>query len=184
MLTDILNCRIISHDFSIKTVTGIIGRDLTRSFFASGSITNFTTIEIGTRIGAIWFLPALFFASLILQLLLQKTEDDRILGISTAFIALVGHISGRFLWLPFSIQPGMFAVFFLWIGYEIRKYSLLEKLKWYHYVLAQICLILGIRFGYCYVSFTTAGAPDIILSTVIGLAGCLMIYLLSVINTK
>ena len=59
MLTDIVNCY-KWHDGTVETVTRVISTDLTRSFFASGSITYFGSIDIGTRIGAIWFLPAMF----------------------------------------------------------------------------------------------------------------------------
>ena len=117
LVMDIWNSFFINHDCTIATVTYIIGKDILRSFFASGAITTFGTIDIGTRIGAIWFLPALFFAILIFQGLLQMTQDSRKLGIVTFFLAVMGYISARFIWLPFSIQSGMLASFFLWIGY-------------------------------------------------------------------
>ena len=184
IVADVINSRILYHDISIDTISYIIGKDLVGSFFASGASKNFGEIDLGTRIGAIWFLPALFFSILIFQCLLQKTEDDRILGICTAAISLLGHISGRFLWFPFSVQSGMFASFFLWIGYEIKKKDLLLKIRWYHYVTAQICLLCGIHFGYCNVRFVYADISDLLLSIPVGLSGCMLIYLISVLDKK
>ena len=115
-IMDVLNCWILNHDISIASVSKVVGNDLISSFFASGSVKTFGAIDIGTRIGAIWFLPALFFATLIFQYLLSKTEDDKMLGLLTGIIAISGFISAKFLWLPFSIQSAMLASFFLWIG--------------------------------------------------------------------
>lgn len=184
LITDVINCLVLFHDASIQTVTKTIGNDLVRSFFASGAVTSFGPVEFGTRIGAVWFLPALFFAIICFQFLLQKTQNASILGISTAAIALAGIISGRFLWFPFSLQSGMMASFFLWIGYEIKRRNVLTRIKWYHYVTAQIILLFGIHFGYCSIGFVSAQINDMLISIPVGLAGCLLIYLLSTINRK
>ena len=53
ILTDVFNSYYLNRDGSIETITGILGRDLLRSFFASGSYKTFGTINLGTRIGAI-----------------------------------------------------------------------------------------------------------------------------------
>ena len=182
IIADVFNSWYLNQDASIMTVTYLMGRDLVRSFFASGSIQTFGSIDLGTRIGAIWFLPAMFFAILIFQYLLNKISDSKILGISCALVALSGYISARFIWFPFSIQSGMLAVFFVWIGYEIKRKNLLSKIVWQHYVAAQIILLLGIFYGYCNISFVSAYMNDILLSIPIGLAGCLLIYLLSMID--
>lgn len=184
MVTDLFNSYVLNHGASILTITNLIGKDLIRSFFASGAITSFGRVEIGTRIGAIWFLPALFFAQLIVQFLLNWTKDDRTLGFCTAGIGLSAYLTARFLWLPFSIQSGMLASFFLWIGYEIRKHGVLSKLRWYHYLAAQICLLLGIAFGYCNIGFVSANLNDLFFSVPVGLSGCLLIYLISKGNKK
>lgn len=182
LIADIWNSFFLKHDASVQTITGIIGRDLLRSFFASGGITTFGELNLGTRIGAIWFLPALFFALVIVQFVLNQISDDKIAGICCALIALGGVISARFIWLPFSIQSGMLASFFVWIGYMLKKNSALNRLKWYHYVAAQIILLFGIHFNFCGIGFVSASVNDLILSIPVGIAGCLLIYLLSKIN--
>ncbi|MEX2785450.1 acyltransferase family protein [Streptococcus sp. H49] len=182
MLTDIFNSYLIYHESSTASITRLISRDLVRSFFASGTYTIFGTIELGSKIGAIWFLPAMFFAGLLLQAVLNYFgENDAYAGTALALIALTGHISAQFLWLPFSIQSGMTAAFFMWIGFAIRKHDLLSKVRWSHYLFAQIILLLGIFLGYCNVNFVTADISDVIVSVLVGLSGCLLVYGISVI---
>lgn len=173
------------NDFSIMNTTKITGKDLLRSFFASGTFQTFGTIDLGTRIGAIWFLPAMFFSNLIFQLILGfSNDDDARMGFISVIAAMVGFLTARFLWLPFSIQSAAFAVPFLWMGYEIRKYNILAKLRWYHYLAAQIILLYGINAGYCRIRFVGALSSDLLLSVPVGLSGCLLIYLLSIADKK
>ncbi len=176
---DILNKFVLEKDFSVQTVTSIIYQDLLRSFFASGTITNFGSISIGSRIGAIWFLPALFFSILIFELLLNLIGDIHKTGFISVGLALLGMITARFIWFPFSIQSSMLAVFFIWLGYVIRKQKYLEKLKWYHYVFAQCFFLFGIYRGVCSISFAQSYMADILLSVPTSLAGCLLIYLIT-----
>lgn len=180
LITDIVNSY-ISKNNSIDIITNIIVKDLTRSFFASGAITTFGSIEVGTRIGAIWFLPAMFFAVIIFQIILNHFEDkDDISGAVSAFISIVGYVSARFIWLPFSIQAGMMSVFFIWIGYVIKKKQILSSLKTHNYLVALTVLLIGIRYGYCNVGFVVAYINDWIISTIVGLSGCLLIYWCSI----
>lgn len=180
-LTDVFNSWFLKHDPTIKTITKIIGTDIARSFFASGSITSFGSIEFGTRIGAIWFLPSLFLALILFQLLLKATENDNLLGFLSVAAAVIGYLSARFIWLPFSIQSGLFALPFLWLGYVIKKHSVLLKLNARHFILAQIVFLYGVFRGCCYIGFVTAYANDTVISVVIGLSGCLLIYFVSTV---
>ena len=182
LVMDIFNSYILSHDFSIEKVTTIINRDLLRSFFASGSITHFGSIELGTRIGAIWFFPALFFAIILVQLvLLRWNEKKELAGVILAVFAIMGYISARFIWLPFSIQSGMCAAVFIYAGYMIRENRTLQKIRWYHYCLALAVLVVGIQTGYSYMGFVRADCIDLVISVAVGFAGSLIIYGVSVI---
>ena len=161
--------------------TDVISRDLLRSFFASGAITSFGRIDLGTRIGAIWFLPAMFFAMLFFQIVLNSCGDRHDLaGLYTATIAVFGYVSARFIWFPFSIQAGMMGSFFLWIGYTVRRYELLSKTRWYYYPSALIVLLIAIVWGYCDIPFVSAYAIDIVVSLFAGFSGCLLIYLIAI----
>ena len=180
MIMDAWNSYFLNHDCSITTISYLFGKDLVRSFFGSGSITSFGALELGTRIGAIWFFPALLFASLLFQGLLQNIAGNWELGICAFFVAITGHITARFIWMPFSIQAGMFAVFFLWIGYEIRRTNLFSKIKWHHYLTAQIIFLMGIYYHYANIGFVAADLSDLIFSVFVGLSGCLIVYWISI----
>lgn len=69
------------------------------------------------QIGALWFLPALFTANLVLRCALH-CKYPSIIVILAMFLAI---FSNRYIWLPASIQPGLFASFYLYIGYCGRK---------------------------------------------------------------
>ena len=70
--------------------------------------------------------------------------------------------------------------FFIWLGYEIKKHAVLEKIKWYNYAIALIVLWFGIHFNYCNIGFVIASMPDPWISIAVGVSGCLLIYLISI----
>ena len=106
----------------------------------------------------------MFFALLIFRLLLQWTEDLRILGVVTFLIAAVGYVTGPLLWLPFSVQSGMFSTFFLWLGYVAKRYDLVKRLKWYIALPALAIFVFGAYKGISPVWVVTASATVIYLS--------------------
>ena len=181
LLMDVWNRFFWDHDVSMGTITLWVRQDLIRSFFASGTITKFGDIEIGTRIGALWFLPAMFFATFFSQVLLHITHSLWQYGFASAGLAAIAMVTRHFIWMPFSIQSGMLAAFFLWIGYWVWERDMLVKLQWYHYAAAQVILLFGIYNGYCGTDFVTAFLNDPVLSTIVGVSGCLLIYGLSIV---
>lgn len=179
MIMDLFNSRYILHDCSINRISQIIGQDLIRAFFASGNKKVFGTVETGSRIGAIWFLPALFFATIIAQYILQKVKDVKWQAVLFACVALTAYITKDFFWLPFSIQSGMMGAFFLWIGYVVRENNVFLKLKRYHWLFAQGIFIWGVLGGYAAAHIVDAYVVDIFLTVVVGLSGCLLLALIS-----
>lgn len=111
---------IIHGDDSIASITGKIADDFTRSIWASGSCTKFGDIDLGGRIGAIWFLPALFFATIFFSIIKRLIKNIYIQGGVIVSLALVAYITASQIWLPFSIQSAMFALPFMYAGYEVR----------------------------------------------------------------
>lgn len=184
VFTDIINSYVIQHNASIQNVTNIIFKDINRIFFASGANTRLGSVDVGMRIGAIWFLPAMFFSNIIFQILLNHIQDDRLLALCSAGISYAAYLLGRFIWLPFSIQSAMYAIFFIWIGYFVKKHNIIEKIKPSHYVIAVLVLLIGIKYNYCNEGFVIAYAHDVIFSLVIGVAGCILVYFISKINKK
>lgn len=66
------------------------------------------------RIGAIWFLLALFWARIELSLVARLPEEHRLPLILAGF--MVGVLSADRVFLPLSVQPGLCAAPFLWLG--------------------------------------------------------------------
>lgn len=65
------------------------------------------------QIGLLWFLWALFFSTGFTRLAL-KTKCPLL---TVCLIAAAGWASAKVTWLPFSIQPGAMASFFMYLGF-------------------------------------------------------------------
>jgi len=97
-----------------------------------------------TFIGALWFLLAMFFARIIMMLVL-KTKTP-FLWVTASFF--LGYVSARKIgWLPFSFQAGMCAVLFLYIGFVIKEKDLF---RWdrVHWILK---VLMALAWIYCFV---------------------------------
>lgn len=75
------------------------------------------------QIGLLWFLWALFFSTAFNRLALRARHQL----IIVSFIAVVGWASAKAVWLPFSVQSGAMASFFIYLGFLARKHNLLDK---------------------------------------------------------
>lgn len=71
-------------------------------------------------IGAVWFLWASFWGSILVRMILEKKRWIQILTITAAFLS--GYYSHRILQLPFSVQQGMCASLYIYAGYLLRTY--------------------------------------------------------------
>ena len=78
-------------------------------------------------IGPIWFVLALFWALLLLELL--KKISPLTIVMPALFISLLGICSSTFIRIPWSIQEGMGALIFVAIGYEYRKRNFCQLTK-------------------------------------------------------
>ena len=70
-------------------------------------------------IGAIWFLWALFWASLLLRWLITKRPLVRVMAIIS--VLFVCNWSRQYIWLPLSIQSTGTALLFMYIGYIYKQ---------------------------------------------------------------
>lgn len=175
---NVVNLVVFDGVTAMGTITKSVAKNLLISFMASGTRTNFGTIEIGSMIGAIWFLPAMFFAVVTAQLLLKALPVKRDRYLIGGLLSVLSHISAQFLWLPFSIQAGIFVAPFLLLGYDLRQCNLLEKLRWPHVLLCLGLFLVGILGGWTKIYFVTTTVSDLLISTVVTLcASGAVIYL-------
>lgn len=91
-----------------------------------GSGSSYETPFTINEIGPIWFLWATFFASILVKLILKADYRIRPFIVAAAFAA--GYFSSKYLfWFPLSIQSGLCASLFVYIGYLFKKYN--ERIK-------------------------------------------------------
>lgn len=179
MAMDAVNMVVVYDQTNFKAITDKLASDLLQSFLASGTITGIGDVDAGGKIGAIWFLPALFFASALAQLLLQRYPDRKRRYGAGILLALLAYISARFIWFPFSVQSGVFVVPLLLLGYDLRHSNVLEKVKLPHFLLCLAIFAGGVATGLTKIYIVTTTTPDLILSAVCTLAASLCVYYLS-----
>ena len=173
---DIVNAIIIHRNVSTVGITNVVYKNIMRAFFASGTYTTFGEIEVGTFIGAIWFLPAMFFALIFTQYVINKTDKWRIRAAIGIIIALLGCITAPFIWFPFSVQAGMTALPFILFGMWMKEYELLEKLNVKHYVLFAIIFLVGCMTNYSQVFWlVTCTMKDYLFSPVVAIVSSLLV---------
>lgn len=95
--------------------------------YAAGGIPRHTLWPQQVRMGAIWFLLALFWAHLLLHMFAKLPLTPVWVGITF----VIGYAFARRMWLPLDIQSGMCVLVFVYAGYLMRKYDCLGLLKRY-----------------------------------------------------
>lgn len=114
--------------YFITSIIILIGRILIKKesfiyfcsiFYGSGKIEVTIGDLIFKSIGPVWFLPALFFAIIIVKLISKFDLEIQIL--LTLIFSVLANISAYYFWLPFSLQPALMGSFFLIIGNAMKK---------------------------------------------------------------
>ena len=146
---DVLNSFILYSNGQIATATNLISRGINRVFFASGGQEYFGPIYFGDAIGAIWFLPALFFALLITQFIRNRLHSRVQQMLAAVILAVIAAGSAQIIWLPFAVQAGAFAVPFILFGVFLNELRLIDEIfKWWHYVIFAAVFLVGHFWGY------------------------------------
>ena len=141
--------------------------------YGSGDLTERTLWPVDQRIGAIWFLLALFWARLLLHCFAKLPCTP----IWVIICFAVGYVSSNYIWLPWSVQAGMCAVAFLYLGYLAKKYDVLGIVKRFPYVWAIAFVIWAIDivlFGGMSMAANDYGSRPV-LSVIGSIAGTLCI---------
>ena len=94
-------------------LAGLYGKGTKKEFLIAGV----------TKIGAYWFLLAMFTGSLIAR----KFLDNKYMLPILATAAYIGYATRQLVFLPWSLQAGMIASFYLGIGAWSRRHELLKK---------------------------------------------------------
>lgn len=101
-------------------------------FVASGSPNNPTCLS-HYQVGAIWFLPALFwtqlFFNVVTNIFKRSGFRETIItqALSCVALSFISVIVGGIIYVPFDILQGISAVVFFYTGYIFREYKLFDK---------------------------------------------------------
>lgn len=94
---------------------------------------------IGCEVGMLWFLLALLWGSLFVYGI-AKFKSRTVQCMVVIVIAMFGYLSAQYIVLPFSIQQGMLATSYLYIGLTAKQYGLTDKIK-LNFINCSLCLI-------------------------------------------
>ena len=95
---------------------------LEAAFYGAGDIFPNALWPQAACIGGIWFLLALFWARMITKLASETSFAPIIVIVS----ATAGVLTANQFFLPWSIQPGLFGSFFVWLGMEAKRTRIFE----------------------------------------------------------
>lgn len=178
---------VVNHNeltYTFKSM-GSVREVAQRAFWGLGTESNIIFLHWHVlSIGAIWFLPSLFFASLLFNLLSKVLSGALngfyIMSAVTLIIALIGFHIIRFGQIPWSINAALVGVFFMWFGLFLKKIKVIEKHPLQCLIFGFIFWIIGAKFGYFWLNIAHAdNVPAAILGGAGGsvciMAGCLLL---------
>ena len=81
--------------------------------------------------GAIWFLPAMFWCKVIFACILKITQkhSEWIRAVICMIVSTAGYIVGQHYKLPLGFDIGVFTIGFLYVGFLIKKYKIMQKIN-------------------------------------------------------
>lgn len=152
---------------------------LLSALYAAGGTVNIPHTRIVIQpIGAIWFLVAMFIANQIFNLLMRAKIKLQFKAIIVIILTLVGIFSANLLFLPFSIQPALIAQFFLFTGYLLKRFQLLDKVNWLVLLVFAIIWLWDSSFNLF--AFEGVTAQNIYLAVIVGALASIVVIKLSI----
>ena len=117
-------------------------------FYGAGS--SYHLPEPFTAIGAIWFLLATLWGSLLMQFVLRRNRYLQV--ICAAVLFAFGYLTAnKLIWLPFDIQPGCCAVPYMYVGYLVRNWE--DSIKKWAKKVWPAAFLIWFAFIYTFKSF-------------------------------
>ena len=147
------------------------------ALYGEGAETPLSLVPV-YRIGAIWFLLALMWSHVIINLCHRFMKHPSV-GILCSFV--IGWWLSSYVWLPLSIQAGMCCVLFVYAGCKFREKGLFEDgyFSPFAWVLLGIVWALSWNINGESISLAMNIYPQGLLSIVGGIAGSMFFIALS-----
>lgn len=102
-------------------------------------------------VGALWFLVAMFIATQLFNLIMSlsfKKYDFLFKTLIIFLLSILGIESAKYIFLPFSIQPALLSLVFLWFGYITKRCKLISKFTIIPTVICFILWIVDAQFNF------------------------------------
>ncbi|AVK62251.1 acetyltransferase [Lactobacillus sp. CBA3605] len=132
-------------------------------------------------LGALWFLLSMFVAMQLFNggmSLAQRTHYPVAVRLSWVVgLTVLGGRLGQVIYLPWALNAALFAQSFLYAGFLIKQYHILDWLKSWHYIGFILLWVLSARSGYF--NLNVPSSPNLLLSFGGGIAGSLCIFRVS-----
>lgn len=112
----------IIRTHSLEYLVGDVKTWFIASVYGSGTI-EYSTPFYMKQIGAVWFLAALFTALIIVRYFIDYEYG----WVGVILLAYVGYKTGTMVWMPLSIQAGMTAAVFVYLGWFFHKHRIFER---------------------------------------------------------
>ena len=155
----------ILPDIQKWILAGLYGKGASKKFLIPGIV----------KIGAFWFLLATFYGTVIVR----KFLDSQYLLAITAVIAYVGCATKQIVFLPFSLQNGMVASFFIAVGVHCRREKIFERKADALVIAGCVSLTVFAAVNKITLSMVNVNFPYGILNVVIALATSYLVVKLS-----
>ncbi len=101
-------------------------------------------------IGAIWFLPAMFWCLLLFNFCIKRKTPL----VWIMLFSIVGYSIKEYFWMPYSIQSSLLSLIYLYVGYQARKQNFMEYLNKRPIIIAMFFIMWGFYLaaggGYLY----------------------------------
>lgn len=93
-------------------------------------------------VSPIWFLIALFFSKLIFDIINYKINSKDISNnlIIYSFLALIGIMIGKFIWLPQNLDLVLVFLLYLYVGFIFNKYT--KNIEKHKTIMFIVCFII------------------------------------------
>lgn len=138
--------------------------------YGSGARVDFFCFRL-PAIGAVWFLLAMIWGGWML-LVINKLRKDWQQMAAVVSLFLAGWFTTKWTWLPWSVQSGMCATLFMFIGYKARKYNEFEIRKVFF---PASVLIWGVALYSCYIAappeLSKCFFPNVVINVAGGVTG-------------
>lgn len=182
----LVTCLLTAGVYFVKQGEISLAEELYRCFWGSGvvalygpgvPITGETFIPM---LGAIWFLPCMFFGKVLFTLLLRLTPKwpEPLRGVIVLLMTALGYAIGLQWKIPLNLDIALFCTVFFYAGYLVRRSPFTERPSEIMPIIYMLLWLLAIKLGGLQLANRSYGSIGCVTLVVIGaIAGTLVLFI-------